>query len=115
MAAAATAAAQDEGEKEVHLGVVHCAPKCHCKLLIQMTVTLADGSVLEADGDLLLVFSSSSSFFILLVLVAAKLSENVTFATYVSLTVASGNKQKSLDGSILPGVFNERQSKTGPR
>lgn len=75
MAAAATAAAQDEGEKEVHLGVVHCAPKCHCKLLIQMTVTLADGSVLEADGDLLLVFSSSSSFLILLVLVAAKPSE----------------------------------------
>lgn len=66
--AAVAAAAQDEGEREVHLGVVHCAPKCHCKLLIQMTVTLADGSVLEADGDLLNVFSSSS-FLILLVLV----------------------------------------------
>lgn len=67
----AAAAARDEGGREVHLGVVHCAPKCHCKLLIQMTVMLADGSLLEADGDLLGVFSSSSSsFLILLVLVA---------------------------------------------
>lgn len=79
-----------------------------------MTVKLADGSALEADGDLLGVFSSSS-FLILLVLGAAKLSENVTFATQVSLTVTDGNKQKSLDGSIRPCVFNERRFKTQPR
>lgn len=59
----AAAAAQDEGRREVHLGVVHCARKCHCKLLIQMTATLADGSVLEADGDLLVFFFWSSFFF----------------------------------------------------
>lgn len=60
------AAAQDEKGGEVHLGVVHSAPKCHCKLFIQMTPTLADGSDPEADGDLPDVFS----FLILLALVA---------------------------------------------
>lgn len=86
-----------------------------------MTATLADGSVLEADGDLQGFFCSS--FSILLVLLglpfflrkAAKLSENVTFATRVSVIIADINKQNSLVGSIRPRVFNERLSKTRPQ
>lgn len=43
-------------KRKVHLHVVHHARKCHRKLFISMTWTLANGSVWEADGELFLPF-----------------------------------------------------------